>query len=238
MRLPFLFLFMVALAACFAQPATVRFGNELKANVVVTKVTDLQLFTQTSTYSLNQIRSVSFWEDEPDSVALYTLRSNGVTVYLKRKRLAPIESPKEYTEYTSNGSFGFGIGLEYGGFGTKLSLLTAKPVGLFVGLGHNLDGLGYNVGFDIKFTPRRTTTAYITAMYGYNAVIVGGEDEKTYYGYSVGMGVKFTGKYRQKNYTSLAFLVPFRDKEFINYTKATKQFVMPVLFSVGYHLGF
>ncbi|MFN3841072.1 MAG: hypothetical protein ACK4RF_10240, partial [Cyclobacteriaceae bacterium] len=76
-----------------AQPATIRFQNELKANVVVTKVTDLQLFTQTSTYALNQIRSVSFWEAEPDSVALYTLRSNGVTVYLKRKRLAPIEAP-------------------------------------------------------------------------------------------------------------------------------------------------
>lgn len=221
-----------------AQPATVRFQNELKANVVVTKVTDLQLFTQTSTYALNQIRSVSFWEAEPDSVALYALRSNGVTVYLKRKRLAPIEPPKEYTEYTSNGSFGFGMGLEYGGFGTKLSLLTAKPVGLFAGLGYNLNGLGYNVGFDIKFTPRETTTFYVTAMYGYNAVIVGGEEAKTYYGYSVGMGVKLTGKYRQKNYTSITILVPFRDKEFIDYAKVTNQFVMPVLISIGYNLGF
>lgn len=238
MRLLFFIISVFGWVVLRAQPATIRFTNELKTNVVVTKVTDIQLFTQTSVYALNQIRSVSFWEAEPDSVSLYTLRSNGVTVYLKSKRLGPIEAPKEYTEYTSNGSFGFGLGLEYGGLGTKLTLLTDKPVGLFAGLGYNLNELGYNVGLDFKFTPRRSATAYLTAMYGYNAVIVGGENEKTYYGFSVGMGVKLVGKYRQKNYTSLAFLVPFRDKEFIEYGKLTKQFVFPVLFSIGYNLGF
>ncbi|MDL5047678.1 hypothetical protein QQ054_16810 [Oscillatoria amoena NRMC-F 0135] len=240
MRLLLFTISLFAYCALKSQPATVRFENELKANVVVIKVTDLQLFTQTSTYSLKEIRSVSFWDEEPDSVSMHTIRANGVTVYLKNKRYAPIEEPKEFVEYTSNGSIGFGIGLEYGGFGTKLALGTARPVGLFVGLGYNLDRLGYNAGLDFKFTPRKSTTVYITAMYGYNGVIIyeGGGPDKTYYGFSVGMGVKLTGKYRQKNYTSLSFLVPFRDQEFIDVAKSNNQFIMPVLFSLGYNLGF
>jgi hypothetical protein len=76
-------------------------------------------------------------------------------------------------------------------------------------------------------------------MYGYNAVIYdSGELDKTYYGFSVGFGVKLVGKYRQKNYTSLCIIVPFREKEFLDIAKATRSFVYPVLVSIGYHLGF
>lgn len=238
-RFPLILFFITAAAGCIAQPASIRFANELKANVVVTRVTDLQLFTQTSAYSLKEIRSVSFWQEAPDSISLYTLRANGVTVYLKTKRLAPIEEPKEFSEYTSNGSIGFGGGLEYGDFGTKLAYGTASPVGIFVGLGYNLNGLGYNVGLDFKFTPRKSTTGYFVAMYGYNAVIYdSGELSKTYYGFSAGFGVKLVGKYRQKNYTSVCLIVPFREKEFLDIAKTTQSFVSPVLVSIGYHLGF
>ncbi len=167
------------------------------------------------------------------------MRANGVVVYLKNKRLAPIEESKDLFEYTSTGSIGFGVGLEYGGFGTKVAFGTASPVGLFVGLGYNLNDVGYNVGLDYKFTPRKSSTGYLVAMYGYNAVIYdSGELTKTYYGFSLGVGVKIVGKYRQKNYTSLCFIVPFRDKEFLDVAKETKSFVSPVLVSIGYNVGF
>lgn len=52
-------------------------------------------------------------------------------------------------------NFGFGLGIDYGGIGGRLSVLPVKQAILFGGLGYNFDGLGYNVGAGFRFSPEK-----------------------------------------------------------------------------------
>jgi len=90
---------------------------------------------------------------------------------------------------------GFGAGLDYGGIGFKAEYLPSKYVGVFAGAGANFDKVGLNGGLSFKILPDKKSTPFVTAMYGYNAVLktkAPGSGvttfAKTYYGFSAGGG--------------------------------------------------
>jgi hypothetical protein len=66
---------------------------------------------------------------------------------------------------------GFGFGIDYGGFGARLTYIPVERLGIFGSLGYNLVGAGYNVGAQIRFPSEKKVNWYIAAMYGYNAVL-------------------------------------------------------------------
>jgi hypothetical protein len=141
---------------------------------------------------------------------------------------------------------GIGAGLDYGGFGTRIGFMPSERIGLFAGLGYNLDGLGYNVGAQFHFPSEKKVSWYLTGMYGYNAVLVVTGDikkEKTYYGPSAGVGVQL--KTRNENrFWNFELLVPFRSSEFQDDIDALDDIgadvtePLPIAFSVGYHWKF
>jgi hypothetical protein len=84
-------------------------------------------------------------------------------------------------------------------------------------------------------------------MYGYNAVlkITGSiEVNKIYYGPSFGGGIQIKSKGNPKNFWNVELLIPVRPSEFEddqNYYKSIgveMNDVLPVSFSLGYHIGF
>lgn len=154
------------------------------------------------------------------------------------------------TEKSNNAAFnlGFGFGLDYGGFGLKGILTPAPHLGLFLGLGYNFVGLGYNLGAQYRIAPDKNVNPFLTAMYGYNGVIyVSGAPQYngTFYGPSIGGGLEFKSKKKPKNFYSFELLVPFRSQQFTDSYNALKNnssitfknSPLPVAFSFGVHFG-
>lgn len=152
-------------------------------------------------------------------------------------------------ESASSGDFGIGVGMDYGGIGGRFSFRPSPGLGLIAGLGYNLDGLGYNFGAAWRISPGNRTVPYLTAMYGYNGVIVvegASQYNKTYYGPSIGFGLEFHSRRQTANYFNLELFVPFRPTEFTNDLNAIKNSgtvifknePWPVAISLGYHWAF
>ena len=140
---------------------------------------------------------------------------------------------------------GIGVGLDYGGVGLKLEYLPAPWLGISLGGGYNLAGIGLNGAISYKIIPKQEVTPVVTAMYGYNAVIIdkykrSGNQivvKTIYYGPSIGGGVDCAvGRLKQNKITMLV-LIPFRTKEFHEDAEGNKQ-VIPISFSLGFNWGY
>lgn len=257
----FLLVFLASLPA-FAQPMTIRFtiGSELATTL--TGATDEQIETNDGPYYYKDVRRLTFQMNLPDSATLQKLEAHGLELYLRSKRIsafvvrrAPVRPKSEVSggdttrmqststqsarePEPSTASFGLGLGLDYGGIGTRLTMWSNSTISAFAGVGYNLDGLGFNGGLDINFTPREKTSVFLCAMYGYNAVVevpsyngvTTVRETKAYYGPSFGIGLKERGR-STNNRFSFMIIFPVRDPE------ATKSadFITPVTLSVGYH---
>ena len=119
-------------------------------------------------------------------------------------------------------SFGIGMGFDYGGFGGNLTYYPNTNFGLFAGAGYAMDGLGYNAGLKIRFNAKEANRIkpYITAMYGYNAVIVVKNQtnlNKIFYGPTLGFGVDFRQRPGRIGYWTIGLLIPVRFSNVENY---------------------
>jgi len=144
---------------------------------------------------------------------------------------------------------GLGLGLDYGGIGTRFEFVPVKPLGLFGGLGYNLINVGYNAGANFKLVAGKRGTPIISAMYGYNGaikiknVVTGKTEGHTYNGVTAGIGFEVFNK-KLRNKLVCQALIPFRSsrfrKDYDNYKKQGAIFqgnVPDVTFSIGYHFG-
>ena len=144
-------------------------------------------------------------------------------------------------------NFGLGLGIDYGGFGTRFTVLPDKHVMLFIALGYNLNDLGVNAGGGYLITPDKKFCPYFIGMYGYNAVIVienASRYNKTYYGPSFGFGMEFIKRFGN-NFWNIELLAPLRSTHYeddLRNIKNNPQIRLdseppPFAFSVGYHFG-
>ncbi|MEJ1241208.1 hypothetical protein WBG78_23875 [Chryseolinea sp. T2] len=148
----------------------------------------------------------------------------------------------DYAKFT----LGFGMGLDFGGFGTRLTISPVKSLGLFAGMGYNLVGFGFNGGARFRFAPDKKVNPTLLAMYGYNGVIkVVDMDEYngSYNGFTIGAGIQLNSR-KKLNYWSFELLVPFRSQEFYddvdmvsNDPRVDMTDPLPIAISVGYHLN-
>lgn len=145
-------------------------------------------------------------------------------------------------------SFGLGAGLDYGGFGGQLHCRAARPLAVFLGGGYALAGFGLNAGVEGRVIPDARWCPILSAMYGYNAVIViedAEEFNKLYYGPSFGLGVEVSGKRNNRNFLRLQLLLPLRPTDFkddldrLKRNPAIEIRSEPPDFgvSIGYHFG-
>jgi hypothetical protein len=94
------------------------------------------------------------------------------------------------SEKANMASLGIGIGMDHGGYGFNLAVYPEKHIGLFGGMGYAIIGPGFNGGIKLR-SNSDGITPYISAMYGYNAVISvenGSQYNKTFYGMTYGIG--------------------------------------------------
>ncbi len=145
-------------------------------------------------------------------------------------------------------SAGIGMGLDYGGFGTRLTFMGTDRLCYFAAIGYNMLGPGINGGLDIRLRPQSRLCPYTSLMYGYNAVIVikgAYEFEKTYYGLTWKTGIEYWSK-RSPGFLNIGLLIPFRTAEFhdkyrtlVNSPNIEMDSVIPPIgVSLGYHIVF
>lgn len=147
-----------------------------------------------------------------------------------------------------NTALGIGVGLPYGGIiGLKINHNIKDHISIFGGAGYNTVGIGANVGMNYIFPTEKITELFLTAMFGYNAVINienVPEYQNTYYGLSIGPGIKLNSRRHEGRYWDLGLLLPFRSANFKNdfeaidnnpsITVESKPF--PVQIFVGYNI--
>lgn len=157
-------------------------------------------------------------------------------------------SQEETANEFSRVNMGFGMGLDYGGFGGRLSVLPSKYFSIFGAAGYNLLGLGINGGIQARFMPDKNVCPTFGAMYGYNGVIVikGAEQyNKTYYGPTFSVGLELKSSKNPKNFYVLELLLPIRPKEFNqdfedienNPFIEVESKPLPIGISLGIHFG-
>jgi hypothetical protein len=144
-------------------------------------------------------------------------------------------------------AFGFGGGLDYGGFGVNLTFYPQKNIGLFAGGGYALAGLGYNVGLKGRITSS-DFNPFLLLMYGYNTAIVVKNAEslnRLFYGPTAGIGFDAQRGSHSTGCWSFALLIPIRDSEVDDYMTALKKRgvvfkreLLPFLVSIGFKVLF
>lgn len=146
----------------------------------------------------------------------------------------------------SYADLGFGLGLGYGGIGGRLTAWPAKPVGLFAGVGYNLNSAGWNLGGILRVLPDKKVRPILVAMYGYNGVIVivdAPEKNKTYYGASFGGGIELHQRNGQ-NYFNFELIFPVRKQQFHDDIRSLSNSGIsiseppPFTIGIGYHFKF
>ena len=217
---------------CIGQPAKIEFRVPSKVESTVTGISDIQLFTEAGTYGLHEIRKISFWQAEPDSLTILMMRQNGITVFLRKQMLSPLGRKDSEPEIATPLSVGLGLGLDYGVIGIRFSALTNRRIGLFGALGAE-----YNVGIDIKFQPRKLSSGFVTAMYGYHGALTSYGTTVRYHGFSAGLGVRVRAARSARNYFTLCVIVPFRSDEFKRLANPSELNALPVLLSLGFNFG-
>ncbi len=154
------------------------------------------------------------------------------------------------SDYSNEGQFhlGLGLGLTYGGFGGRAVYNPTDYLGAFLGLGYNLDGLGYNFGLMGYLPSEGRVQAYLSGMYGTNAVIAvefvdGSTETESYTGVTFGVGMMLKSKKGNGNYWDFGILLPIRSSEYNDDIDALESFGVdvddpwPVLINVGYNIN-
>jgi hypothetical protein len=170
-----------------------------------------------------------------------------------QKKKKPINSPKYYSSKNSKVSsyeepsttLAVGLGLDYGGLGTRFTYNPSQYFGVYASAGFALSGFGFDAGVIGRFNPESKYVITLNALYGYNGSIYIQNDpvnSKVYTGPSVGPGVIIRSN-KNSNYWHLELLVPFRSSDFDNDYNALKSNIefssvpRSVVLSIGYNFA-
>jgi hypothetical protein len=147
-----------------------------------------------------------------------------------------------------NTAVGFGVGLDYGGYGANVLVHFTPSIGIFGGFGNALIDFGYNVGIKAGLIPNKRTPANVFAclMYGYNTIIkVSGASQynKIFYGFSLGGGLDFRIRKKALGYFNITLFYPIRGDDVKNYIDDLnnnhnvkgENDLFPLAGSFGYH---
>ncbi len=138
--------------------------------------------------------------------------------------------------------FGIGGGLDYGGLGLRGELQPNKNISIFVGAGYNFAAPAFNAGASYKIVTGGRAQPFLTAMYGYNAVIkIKNAFADDYYGFTTGVGCELYERDGKRKWL-FELLIPFRRQEFHDQYQELKDFgyefnpgILPVTFTIGYN---
>lgn len=226
--------------------------RKLVQTIVLTLLATIALHAQDTVFRKDGKTILCKIQSEDSTKVTFQIKKAGqrVITYLNKEEVDSIKygiipEPIPFDK----ASIGFGMGMDYGGFGANVTIFPQQNIGLFAGFGYAMIGLGYNVGVKYRYIPNSTATIlpYAIGMYGYNTAIKVENAiayNKFFYGATVGVGLDFHSKSASKGYWSIAILVPIRGSEVNNYINDLKNShgvefknnLSPIGFSIGYKI--
>lgn len=124
---------------------------------------------------------------------------------------------------------GIGVGLNYGGFGTNISLSPDPHIsGDFI-LGYNLDKVVAGGGLSINFMPKALYNPCIRGFYAYNA-----PGYIKNYGFNLALGNEFKFGAKKRHGFCIDIVFPFRTKIAKEYNSDSS--LSPVTLSLAYQV--
>lgn len=228
-----------------------------KGYVKISEDSVIEGYVRYRTSQISGEREIELWRNKRDKHPLRFTESSlleyaiGNEIIKVDKNARPGADLLANTPKASLINLGFGTGLDYGGFGARISLLPIENVAFFGAAGYNMLQPAWNAGIIVKASPTKVVVPVFVAMYGYNAVLLINDrnsynevHSKTYYGPSLGFGIDI--KPRGRNYLSIEGLVPFRSDKFQDdlesiknsYSVELRTNPWPVLISIGFHFTF
>ena len=188
---------------------------------------------------------------DEDSINVYfskTYKDYTVSkTYLPKDEIASVEYYKQTrdTFKTDILSLGFGMGLDYGGFGLNFQVKPIEDFAVFIGAGYALVDIGFTGGVKMNLHSKTNFNPFFMAMYGYNAGIKVENApalNKVFYGPSLGLGFDYKFSSSRMGFFSASIIFPlrFKAREYMSkmeneYSAEMKKDFWPVLFSMGYH---
>lgn len=176
------------------------------------------------------------------SVLLFATNVKSADLYLNKSNKDSLKNGVSYPKV----SLGFGSGLDYAGFGVRITSLAYKNFSLSAGLGYNLSDVGVSIGAIVRILPNKVICPFVSCIYGVNAVIVNegsSNNHQSYYGGSLGLGFELRSS-KLRNYFSFGFYAPIRSQTFENdwsslsrnpNVKITNE-PEDVIVTIGYHM--
>lgn len=151
---------------------------------------------------------------------------------LAQKKKKPINSPKYYSSKNNKASsyeepstlLAIGMGLDYGGLGTRFTYNPSPYFGVYASAGFALSGFGFDGGLIGRLNPESKYVITLNALYGYNGSIYVQNApalSKVYTGPSVGPGLIIRSD-KKNNYWHVEVLIPFRSTEYTDDFNALK----------------
>jgi hypothetical protein len=188
----------------------------------------------TNSYKINKNKYDRFILKETESInkdSLNFQRKSNIIKTLKPKRPSV--------------NIGIGGGIDYGGIGTRYSIVFIPNCDLFLGLGYDLIKIGENIGLTLRALPYKQICPCFRVMYGYNAAYVVKSIKKyskVYYGPSISIAIEIRSK-KMKNFLNVEMICPFRSDRDVQDAYNTmykthyilKSTPEDQLFAVGYH---
>lgn len=148
---------------------------------------------------------------------------------------------------------GAGIGLDYGGLaGVKVAYLPIPYIAVFGSFGWYMVSAGWQAGVQVNVPAANTANvfrAHAKLMYGVNGatVVVGKSSlDKTFYGFSPGIGVELRFGSKKSNGFDVDLTFPIHGSEWESHLSliehdpqiASFNRPLPVAFGIGYHHSF
>ncbi|MFD2037687.1 hypothetical protein ACFSKL_23030 [Belliella marina] len=153
-------------------------------------------------------------------------------------------SAQNLSSSKGSSTMGIGMGLPYGGFGLKFNHHILNYFSAFGGVGYNLVGIGVNGGLNFTVPTEKNAEFYFTGMYGYNAVMKFENYSAlntTYYGASLGSGIKINSQRHEGRYWDIGILAPLRNSRYKSDIKYFESSIeskpWPVQLYFGYHFS-
>lgn len=224
--------------------------DTIRCNITEDKIKYLRFTkyntTDTTVYQINQDQ-FEYYIKAPENTLVDSKPATSSQSLSNNRMPGNLQNPQNLYNYKFH--LGFGLGIDYGGFGgIRFAFLPVDFFAIFAAGGYALVDFGYNFGVTLRLSSGTKVCPYASAMYGYNGVIqIKGAPkyDKIYYGPSFSIGIEFRSN-KLRNYFNIELLIPVRSQDFHNDFDALKKNPLikieneplPVGISFGYHFVF
>ena len=123
-------------------------------------------------------------------------------------------------------TFGIGLGIDYGGFGTQFKVKFFNAIEAYMGIGHNTNNFNISIGTSVSFFKKSFLQPKFSLTYGTTHLIIiekASQYNESFQGFAFGIGANIFFNKRTGNHFSLGLNILPPSQEFIQATNQLRK---------------